>query len=147
MKSVGRPPVNAPYKVQRQNNQDGGKKLVFDCSWEVGQAPINTLVGVKAVSRVMVEGKTAEIKVFQVLDGQRISVDLIEAPVVENKISTHWRTKPAKSGNFEAGVYHFEVSVGGYTGETVKPLLLRDVMVNRNQSTFESAKAKPKVVF
>jgi hypothetical protein len=146
MTKIGNGPINPAYKVQRQPGQ-AGQGINFDAWWEVSEAPPNTLVGIKAVARTAITGNKAEIKIFQLLRGQMTVVDYLTAPYENGKVSTTWRTKPAKAGNFEEGVYHFEVQVSGYSDQTVKPLLLRDVAVRRNQDGFESAKAKPKVVF
>jgi hypothetical protein len=144
---VGRPPVNAPYKVRRDPNQNG-KKLVFEAMWKVEKAPPNTEVGLLAISKVTVEGTTAQIRIFQVLGERKIAVgEVLYAPYENGKVETVWRTMPVKGGDFEAGEYHFEVSVGSNYGETTKGLLLRDTTVRLNQSSFETAKPKPKVVF
>jgi hypothetical protein len=142
---AGSPPISAPYKVQTKPGEKG-KNISFDAMWETDVAPPNTLVGLRAVSRVPIENVTVEIKIFQMLDGRRNPVDLLQAKVENGRIQTHWRTKPAKGGNFEAGVYHFEINYNGYSSQTVKPLLLRDIM-RRNESIFETAKPKPKISF
>lgn len=143
---VGRPPVSAPDKVRRDD--PNGRKLVFDAKWDVEKTPPNTKVGLTAVCRLPIEGDTAQIKVFQILGGQRIPVgQVFFAPFEDGQVKTEWTATPAKGGDFEAGEYHYEVSVGNYFGQTTKGLLLRDLIVNHNQSSFQAAKPKPKVVF
>lgn len=146
MPRIGNGPVNPAYKVQRHPNQ-GGQGINFDARWEASEVPPNTVVGLTATARSAFKGDTAEIKIFQLLHGQITVVDYLKAPFRNGKVAAAWRTKPARAGNFEEGVYHFEVSVSGYSDQTVKPLLLRDVAVRRNQDAFETAKSKPKVVF
>jgi hypothetical protein len=145
MTKIGNGPINPAYKVQRQPGQ-GGQGINFDARWEVSEAPLNTLVGIKAVARKAISGSVAEIKVFQLLNGRVTVVDHLKAPFQNGTVSTAWRTKPARAGNFQEGVYHFEVSVAGHSDQTVKPLLLRNAAVKLNQDGFEAAKPKPKVV-
>lgn len=140
-----RPPVNAPDKVRRDD--PNGKKLVFDAKWDVRSAPPNTEVGLTAVSKVPIEGTTAQIKIFQLLNKQRTYLGSpIYAPYENGQVKAVWRTTPVKGGDFEAGEYHYEVSVGNYCGETIQALLLRGA-AQTGVSSFESAKPKPKVVF
>ena len=146
MTKIGNGPINPAYKVQRQPGQEDNR-IAFDASWQAFEAPLNALVGIKAVARTRVQDAKAEIRIFQVLNGQSIAVDYLTAPCENGRVSTQWRTKAAKAGNFEAGAYHFEVRVSGYSGQTVRPLLLRNVAPNRNQDGFETAKPKPKLVF
>lgn len=145
MFKVGRPPVSAPEKVRRQPNQEG-TKLVFDAKWEVRQAPPNTEVGMIAVSTVKIEGTSATIKIFHVAGNEYTPVLVVPAKFENGQVRAKWRTTPVKGGNFQAGEYYFEVSVNGYLGVTADPLVLRDA-TQRNQSSFEAAKPKPKVVF
>lgn len=142
---VGRPPVSAPEKVRRHPN-DGGSKLVFDAEWDVAQAPPNTKVGLSAVSKISIEAATAQIKIFHVLGGAHSPVAVLKAPYENGKVKATWLTTPVKGGNFEAGEYYFEVSVNGYLGVTPDGLVLRDA-TQRNQSSFQKAPPKPKVVF
>lgn len=142
---VGRPPVNAPEKVRRHPS-DGGSKLVFDAEWDVPQAPPNTHVGLTATSRIAIEATTAQIKIFHIEDKQHSPVAVLKAPFENGKVKTTWLTTPVKGGNFEAGEYYFEVTVNGYLGVTPTGLVLRDA-TQRNQSSFQQAPPKPKVVF
>ncbi|HEX8247545.1 MAG TPA: hypothetical protein VF599_05130 [Pyrinomonadaceae bacterium] len=142
---AGRPPVSAPEKVRRHPS-DGGSKLVFDAEWDVPQAPPNTKVGLTAVSKISIEAATAQIKIFHILDSVHSPVAVLKAPYENGKVKTTWTTTPVKGGNFEAGEYYFEVSVSGYLGVTPQGLVLRDA-TQRNQSSFQKAAPKPKVVF
>ena len=141
----GRPPVNAPEKIRR-HPANGGSRLVFDAEWDVSQAPPNTEVGLTAVSKIAIEATTAQIKIFHVLDNQYSPVAVLKAPFEKGQVKAVWTTTPVKGGNFEAGEYYFEVTVNGYLGVTPKALLLRDA-TQRNQSSFQKAPPKPKVVF
>lgn len=140
--------VGSPQDIRRFQNQEAGKKLVFDAAWEVRQAPPNSLVGIRAVSRVQVAGTSAEIQVYQLLDGKKIPVEVFNAPYKDGVVETHWRTVAVEGKNIQAGVYHFKVSVGSYSGETVEGLILRDSVVDIYKSSFIGVKPqKPKVVF
>jgi hypothetical protein len=141
---AGRPPVSAPDKVRRHPS-DGASKLVFDAEWDVPQAPPNTNVGLTAVSRIAIEATTAQIKIFHILHKQHSPVAVIKAAYEKGKVKATWLTTPVKGGDFEAGEYYFEVTVNGYLGVTTEPLVLRDA-TQRNQSTFQKAPPKPKVV-
>lgn len=133
--------INAPEKVRRDDPK--GNKLVFDAKWDVDQTPPNTKVGLTAVCRVIIEdaGDTALIKVFQLLNGQRIAVgQVFKAPFENGQIKAEWTATPAKGGDFEAGEYHYEVWVGSNYGQTSQGLLLRDMIVNHNASKFVTKK-------
>ena len=142
---AGRPPVSAPEKVRRHPG-DGGSKLVFDAEWDALQAPPNTKVGLTAVSKISIAAATAQIKIFHILGSAHSPVAVINAPYENGKVTATWLTTPVKGGNFEAGEYYFEVSVNGYLGVTPEGLVLRDAS-QRNQSSFQKAPPKPKVVF
>lgn len=141
---VGRPPVSAPEKVRR-HPASGESRLVFDAEWDVAQAPPNTEVGLTATSRIAIEATTAQIKIFHISGAQHSPVAVFRAPYENGKVKAKWLTTPVKGGNFEAGEYYFEVTVNGYLGVTPKGLALRDA-TQRNQSSFQKAPPKPKVV-
>jgi hypothetical protein len=140
----GSSPVNAPEKVRRHPS-NGGSKLVFDAKWDVRQAPPNTKVGLTAVSSIAIEATTAQIKIFHIADKEHSPVTVLKAPYENGQVKAVWTTTPVKGGNFEDGEYYFEVTVNGYLGVTPAGLVLRDA-TQRNQSTFQKAPPKPKVV-
>lgn len=141
---AGKQPVNAPDKVRRHPS-DGGSKLVFDATWDVRQAPPNTDVGLTAVSKIAIQATTAQIKIFHVQGNQYSPVAVLKAPFEKGQVKAVWTTTPVKGGNFEDGEYYFEVTVNGYLGVTQNPLVLRDA-TQRNQSSFQKAPPRPKVV-
>jgi hypothetical protein len=141
----GRPPVSAPEKVRR-HPANGGSKLVFDAEWDVPEAPPNTKVGLTAVGSIAIEATTAQIKIFHIAGKEHSPVAVLKAPYENGQVKAAWTTTPVKGGNFEAGEYYFEVTVNGYLGVTPDPLVLRDAS-QRNQSSFQKAPPKPKVVF
>jgi hypothetical protein len=141
---VGRPPVSAPEKVRR-HPANGGSKLVFDAKWDASEAPPNTNVGLTATSRIAIEATTAQIKIFHISGTEHNPVAVLKAPFENGRVKTTWLTTPVKGGNFEAGEYYFEVTVNGYLGVTPDGLALRDA-TQRNQSSFQKAPPKPKVV-
>ena len=139
MNNLGRLPVNAPYKVQRQPGQDE-KNMDFDASWDAEQVAPNGFVGVKIAARTAISAKTVEVRIFQYADNRKNEAGFIVAPLVNGKALVQWQAKPLQKGNFETGIYHFEVSAGHYKGETVRPLVIRDLVGKRNVSSFETAR-------
>jgi len=132
--------VKSPQSV-KQFAQDQAKKLVIEAQWSVTVAPPGTEVGISAVSNMDIEATTAQISIFQLNNGRETTVALLNAPFTDKrKVNVIWRTTPAKSGNFEEGVYHFRVTVGGYKGTTVAGLKLKDSVAKRNESSFEPAR-------
>ena len=130
--------VKSPQSV-KQFAQDQAKKLVIEANWSATVAPPGTEVGIQAVSNMDIEATTAQISVFQVLNGRENTVALLNVPFTgKRNVNAVWRTTPAKSGNFEEGVYHFRVTVAGYKGTTVNGLKLKDA-IKRNESSFEAA--------
>jgi len=119
------------------------KKTKLTCTWSVPVAPPGTDVYIQVESDTDIEVTTAEVWVFQVLDGQENPIAYFpNVPFKEKRhIDYKWRTQPAKGGNFEAGEYHFRVSVNNYPGETVHPLKLKDVIA-RNVDSFTPASKK-----
>lgn len=140
----GSQPVNAPEKVRRHPS-NGGTKLVFDANWDVLQAPPNTNVGLTAVSRIAIEATTAQIKIFHIHGKEYSPVAVLKVPFKNGQVKATWLTTPVKGGNFEAGEYYFEVTVSGYLGVSPQGLVLRDA-TQRNQSSYQNAAPKPKMV-
>jgi hypothetical protein len=138
--------VKAPASV-KQFAQDQAKTLVFDAKWSVTVAPPGTEVGISAVSNMDIEATTAEISIFQLLNGRENPVALLNVPFTgKRNVNAVWRTTPAKAGNFEDGVYHFRVTVGNHKGGSVAGLHLKDTVVRTNESSFTPAKkGKPPV--
>jgi hypothetical protein len=119
------------------------KKTKLNCRWSVSVAPPATDVYILVDSDTEIDATTAEIFVFQLLNGQEIPITYLTVPFEENKfVEYKWRTQPAKGGNYEAGEYHFRVKVNNEQAETVKPLKLKDVVAKRYESSFENAKKK-----
>ena len=130
-----------PPQSAKQFAKDQAKKLVIEAQWSATVAPPGTEVEISAVSNMDIEATTAQISVFQLNNGRETMVALLNAPLTDKrKVNAVWRTTPAKSGNFEEGVYHFRVTVGGYRGTTVAGLKLKDSVAKRNESSFEPAR-------
>ena len=118
------------------------KKTKLTCSWSVPVAPPATDVYIQVESDSDIDATTADIWVFQLLDGKETPIAHFPVPFEENRyVYYKWRTQPAKGGNFEAGEYHFRVSVNNHPGETTRGLKLKDVML-RNADTFTPASKK-----
>ena len=118
------------------------KKTKLTCRWSVPVAPPATDVYIMVDSDTDIEATSAEIFVFQILNGKEIPITYIPVPWEENRyVEYKWRTQPAKGGSFEAGEYHFRVRINNEQAETVKPLKLKDV-VARYESRYEGAKKK-----
>ncbi len=139
MNNLGKLPVNAPYKVQRQPGQKE-ENTDFDASWTTEQVAPNAFVGMKIAARTAVAAKNVEVRVFQYVDNRKNEAGFIIAPLIDGKAVVQWHAKPVQKGNFEAGIYHFEVSAGHYKGETTRPLVIRDLVGKRNVSSFETAR-------
>ena len=139
MNNLGRLPVNAPHKVQRQPHQEE-KNTDFDASWDAEQVAPNSFVNMKIGARTAISAKTVEVRIFQYVGNRKKEAGFIVAPLVNGKAIVQWQAKPLQKGDFETGIYHFEVSAGHYRGETVRPLLIRDLVGKRNVSSFETAR-------
>lgn len=148
MSIIGRPPVNAPYKVRQQPGQ-GNSNVGFDARWDVNVAAPNSWVGITARCNNPIPDGDGIVQILYVFGSTKtLFGEPIKVKVQNQEIKSGWTTKPFKPGNFEAGEYHFKVSVGGYIGETIKPLILRDTLARRNEDSFEIGGAKkPKLVF
>jgi hypothetical protein len=119
------------------------KKTNLTCRWSVSVAPPATDVYIQVDSDKDIDSTTAEIFIFQLLNGQEIPITYLTAPVEEKRyVNYRWRTQPAKGGEYEAGEYHFRVNVDNNQAETVKPLKLKDVVARRYESSFEDGKKK-----
>lgn len=139
--NVGRPPINPAYKVRPFYVRDNSKK-VFDAMWGAAQTAPNSPVSIIAASRVKIDAVNAKIEIYQLVDGKKYDVCLFQVPIIGGKVNRLWTAEPVKSGDFEEGVYHFEITAGIYWGETQKPLLIRDI-TNRNASIFEHIQINP----
>ena len=117
------------------------KRNTLKCSWSVPVAPPATDVYLQVESDSDIEATTAQIFIFQLLDGKEIPIKYETVPFEENRyVDYKWRTQPAKGGQFEAGEYHFRVKVDRHEAETVKGLKLKDVVAKRHESSFTPAK-------
>ena len=109
------------------------KKTKLTCRWSVAVAPPATDVYMLVDSDTDIEATSAEIFVFQLLNGKEVPITYITVPFKEKRYIEHvWRTQPAKGGDFEAGEYHFRVNVDNNIDQTVKPLKLKDVIARRH---------------
>lgn len=132
--------VKSPQSV-RQFAREQGNKLVINAEWSASVAPPGTEVGISAVSNLDIEATTAQISIFQLLNGRENPVALLNVPFNgKRNLSAVWRTTPAKGGAFEDGVYHFRVTVGNYKGATTAALKLKDTIARTNESSFQPAK-------
>lgn len=139
--------VNGPGSIFRFALNLFKGKTDLKCSWSVPVAPPATDVYLEVESSKDIEATTAEVWIYQVLDGKEHPIKYIpDVPFKENSyIHYKWRTQPAKGGNFEAGEYHFRVKVDNNPGETTEPLKLKDVMVRNLDSFTPAAKKKDPV--
>src|SRR5215203_2966979 len=119
------------------------KKTNLTCSWSVPVAPPATDVYIQVDSDKDIEATSAEIFIFQLLNGQEIPITYLTVPFEENRfVNYRWRTQAAKGGNFEAGEYHFRVNVDNHQAQTGRPLKLKDVIARRNADEFQTGQSK-----
>lgn len=145
MPNVGRPPVNSPYKVQRQPGTPAAGDA-FEAAWDSREVAPYGFVGITAKAKVAVNAKAVQIAIYHLSDGRSTQVDVIGAPIISGNVSAKWCAKPFREGNCEEGAYHFVVSTGAFKGESARPLVIRRT-VNTNRNTFTPAPAKPPVKF